>query len=77
MLDVKFTSSSMEEWWEMIAFAKIRHKVFESSFSQVITNLNPVSQVNFWLQKLLFFLHWTASKLDVQHGGQFLSRRLK
>ena len=46
ILDVKFTSSSMKERWEMIAFAKLRHNALEE-VSQVITNLNPVPQVNF------------------------------
>ena len=32
ILDVKFTSSSMEEQWEMIAFAKLWHNAFERSF---------------------------------------------
>ena len=33
ILDVKFTSSSMEEQWKMIAFAKLRHNALERSFS--------------------------------------------
>ena len=32
-LDVKFTSSSMEERWKMIAFAKLRHNFPEKSSS--------------------------------------------
>ena len=33
ILDDKFTSSSMEEQWKMIAFAKLQHNAFERSFS--------------------------------------------
>ena len=33
ILDVKFTGSSMEEWWKMIAFAKLWHNALERSFS--------------------------------------------
>ena len=33
MLDVKFTSSSMEERWKMIAFTKLWHNALERSFS--------------------------------------------
>ena len=33
VLDVKFTGSSMEEWWKMIAFAKLQHNALERSFS--------------------------------------------
>ena len=29
ILDVKFISSSMEERWKMIAFAKLRHNALE------------------------------------------------
>ena len=33
ILDAKFTSSSMEEQWKMIAFAKLQHNALERSFS--------------------------------------------
>ena len=33
ILDVKFTSSSMEEQWKMIAFAKLWHNALKRSFS--------------------------------------------
>ena len=33
ILDIKFTSSSMEERWKMIAFANLRHNALERSFS--------------------------------------------
>ena len=45
ILDVKFTSSSMDEW-EMIAFANCSTLFLKEVF-HVITNLNPVSQVKF------------------------------
>ena len=46
ILDIKFTSSSMEERCEMIAFAKLWHNALQE-VSQVITNHNPVFQGNF------------------------------
>ena len=36
ILDIKFTSSSMEERWKMIAFAKLRHNALKRSFSSEI-----------------------------------------
>ena len=36
ILDIKFTSSSMEERWKMIAFAKLWHNALKRSFSSEI-----------------------------------------
>ena len=49
ILDVKFTSSSMEERWKMIALMLLQNcgTMLLKEVSQVITNLNPVSQVKF------------------------------
>ena len=66
MLEVKFTSSSiMKEWWEMIAFAKLKHKKL-SLPGKFLTSKIDIKKLG---SNIMFFLHWATSKLDVQHGS--------